>query len=112
MKIGSILENQNIEKRVAITPEIVKKYISLGFEVCLSENYGSHLGIKDELYIEMGAKTFKDENYILNSSNIIIQLGLLSDEQSSNILENQTIIGVLNPYKNGYIILSSKSRGL
>ena len=30
MRIGSILENQNIEKRIAITPEIVKKYISLG----------------------------------------------------------------------------------
>ena len=30
MRIGSILENQTIEKRIAITPEIVKKYISLG----------------------------------------------------------------------------------
>ena len=30
-----------IEKRIAITPEIAKKYISLGFEVSLSENYGS-----------------------------------------------------------------------
>ena len=48
MKIGSISENQNIEKRIAITPDIVKKYISLGFEVCLIENYGSHLGIKDD----------------------------------------------------------------
>ena len=50
MKIASILENQKIEKRVAITPEIAKKYISLGFEVSLSENYGNHLGIKDEEY--------------------------------------------------------------
>ena len=48
MKIASILENQKIEKRIAITPEIAKKYISLGLEVSLSENYGSHLGIKDE----------------------------------------------------------------
>ena len=45
MKIASILENQKIEKRIAITPEIAKKYLSLGFEVSLSENYGSHLGI-------------------------------------------------------------------
>ena len=36
MKIVSILENQNIEKRIAITPEIAKKYISLGFEVSLA----------------------------------------------------------------------------
>ena len=36
MKIASILENQKIEKRIAITPEIAKKYISLGLEVSLS----------------------------------------------------------------------------
>ena len=54
MKIASILENQKIEKRIAITPEIAKKYISLGLEVFLPENYGSHLGIKDEDYKELG----------------------------------------------------------
>ena len=40
MKIASILENQKIEKRIAITPEIAKKYISLGLGVSLAENYG------------------------------------------------------------------------
>ena len=35
MRIASILENQEIEKRIAITPEIAKKYISLGFEVVI-----------------------------------------------------------------------------
>ena len=54
MKIASILENQKIEKRIAITPEIAKKYISLGIEVVLSENYGIHLGIQDEEYKELG----------------------------------------------------------
>ena len=52
MKIGSILENQNFEKRIAITPDIVKKYTSLGFEIFLSENYGLHLGIEDKEYSE------------------------------------------------------------
>ena len=61
MRIGSISENKDIEKRIALTPEIVKKYISFGFEVSLIENYGSHLGIKDEEYKEMGAKILKDE---------------------------------------------------
>ena len=32
MIIGSISENRNIDKRVAITPDVVKKYIALGFE--------------------------------------------------------------------------------
>ena len=100
MKIGSILENQNLEKRIAITPDLVKKYISLGFEVYLIENYGSHLGIDDDQFKDMGVKILKDESEILNSSDIIVQLGMLSDDKTLKIKENQTLIGVLNPYKN------------
>jgi len=100
MKIGSILEDKNLEKRIAITPEIVKKYKSQGFEISLCENYGSHLGINDELYKQMGVEILKDDMEILNSSNIIVQLGMLSDDKISKIKEDQTLIGVLNPYKN------------
>ena len=100
MRIGSILENQDIEKRIAITPEIVKKYISLGFEVCLIENYGSHLGIEDEEYKNVGVNFSNQEKEVLNSSDIIVQLGLLPDDKISNFKENQTLIGVLNPYNN------------
>ena len=100
MKIWSILENQSIEKRIAITPEVVKKYISLGFEICLIKNYGIHLGINDEDYLNVGAKISEDEKEILKSSDIIVQLGMLSDEKSSLIKENQIIVGVLNPYIN------------
>ncbi len=100
MKIGSILENQNIEKRIAITPEIVKKYISLGFKIFLSKNYGSHLGIKDEHYKDLGVNILNHEIEVLKSSDIIVQLGMLSDDKALNIKENQTIIGVMNPYNN------------
>ena len=61
MRIVSILENQNIEKRIAITPEITKKYISNGFEVSLSQNYGDHLGFSDEEYKKLGALILDDE---------------------------------------------------
>ena len=100
MRIGSVSENKKFEKRIAVTPDIVKKYTSIGFEVSLIENYGSHIGIKDQQFTEMGVKIFKDELEILNSSDIIVQLGLLSDDKISNVKENQTLIGVLNPYDN------------
>jgi len=100
MKIASIIENQKTEKRIAITPEIAKKYISLGFEVCLSENYGSHLGIEEEEYKELGVSISKDEKEIITSADIIVQLGLFDDEKSSLLKENQTYVGVLNPYDN------------
>ena len=100
MKIASILENQKIEKRIAITPEIAKKYISLGLEVSLPKNYGSHLGIKDEEYKELGVSISKDEKEIITNADIIVQLGLLSDDKNSLLKQNQTFIGVLNPYDN------------
>ena len=43
MRIASLSENINLEKRVAVTPEIAKKYLSIGFELSLSENYAKHL---------------------------------------------------------------------
>ena len=100
MRIGSVLENQENEKRISITPDVIKKYTSLGFEVLLSENYGRHIGINDDEYLKLGVKISKDDNEILSSSDIIVQLGMLSDEKSSLIKESQILIGVLNPYDN------------
>ena len=100
MIIASVLENHKIEKRIAITPEIAKKYVSLGFEVSLSENYGSHLGVKDDEYKELGVSILKDEKEIITNADIIVQLGLLNDDKNSLLKENQTFIGILNPYDN------------
>jgi H+-translocating NAD(P) transhydrogenase subunit alpha len=100
MRIVSVLENQDIEKRIAITPEIAKKYVSLGIEVTLSKNYGAHLGIQDKNYTEIGVVISENDKEIINSADIIVQLSLPIDDKISLIKENQTLIGVLNPYNN------------
>ena len=100
MRIVSISENSVVEKRISITPEIAKKYISLGFEVSLSQNYGVHLGFKDQEYDNLGVKISSNEKDIISSADLIVQLSLPSDEKISYIKEKQSLIGVLNPYKN------------
>ncbi len=100
MRIVSILENKEFERRIAITPEIAKKYVSAGFEVSLSKNYGNHLGFTDEEYKNLGVEISDNDNEILKKADIIVQLNLLTDEKLSNLKENQILIGVLNPYKN------------
>ena len=79
MKIGSVNENKDLEKRVSITPEIAKKYINLGFEVQLSENYGKHLGFEEKEYSELGVKFISDEKKLIENVDIIIQMSLLSE---------------------------------
>ena len=100
MIIASILENQLIEKRIAITPDIAKKYITLGFELSLSENYGEHLGFKDNDYKDIGVKISNDDKEIISNADIIVQLGILPEDKTSLIKENQILIGVFDPHKN------------
>ena len=100
MRIVSISENKKLEKRIAITPDIAKKYITLGFEVSLSENYGEHLGFTDNEFKDLGVKICRDEKEIVKTADIFVQLGLLSDDKISLIKENQILIGVLDSYNN------------
>ena len=100
MKIVSISENKEIEKRIAITPEIAKKYLDIGFEVSLSKNYGIHLGFGNDNYVELGVTLSKDNKEIIDGADVIVQLGLPSEDTISHMKENQILIGVLNPYDN------------
>ena len=100
MRIASVPENHLVEKRISITPEIAKKYIALGFELFLSENYGEHLGFKDSEYKELGVKMHEDTKEIINGADIIVQLGLPADDITSLIKENQILVGILDPYNN------------
>ena len=68
MRIVSISEDLNFERRISITPEIAKKYISNDFDISLSKNYGKHLGISDDDYSELGVKILEDEKEIINSN--------------------------------------------
>ena len=63
MRIASILENQKIEKRISITPETAKKYISIGLDVSLPKEYGLHLGFGDEEYKSIGVKINQNEKF-------------------------------------------------
>ena len=100
MKIVSLSEEKNFEKRIAITPDIVKKYTSIGFKVSLPKNYGSHLGFNDDEFKSLGVEILENEKDLIQSCDIAVQLALPSDEKLSFFRENQTLIGVLNPFLN------------
>ena len=100
MIISSTSEDKKIEKRIAITPEITKKYINLGFQIQLIKNYGTHIGFDDSQFKDAGAKIINDEKELLNNSNIVVQLGLPKKSQLLMMNENQTLIGTFNVYQN------------
>ena len=112
MILGSLSENKDHEKRVALTPDIVKKYLSMGFEVNLVKDYATHLGISDELYKSEGAKIYQSEDEVLSNSNIVTQMGILNDDNLNKLKKNQILIGVLNPYLNEKKLKGITSNGV
>jgi len=99
MIIGSISENRELEKRISITPDLVKKYISNGFDVLIEEGFGSHIGISDEKFIKEGCKIEKKAN-ILKKSEIILQLNLPEENNIEFFQENKILIGNFNSNEN------------
>ncbi len=100
MIVGSISENKDLENRVALTPDIIKKYKSLGLEVNLEKDYASHLGINDKDYEKQGANILPSDEEVILNSNAILQMNIPNDNILSKLNEKQILIGVLNPYFN------------
>ena len=83
MRISSLSEDLNLEKRIAVTPEIAKKYISLGFHLCLPKNYGVHLGFHDDAYRSLGASFLDNEEELIKNTEIFMQVRLPDDKKLS-----------------------------
>ena len=99
MIIGSISENKNIEKRISLVPEIIKKYISNGFEVILEEGIGSHIGFDDNMFKELGCKLDKKEN-VLKNADILLQVNFPEESNFNKFKQNNILIGNFNSTQN------------
>ncbi|MFL2896015.1 MAG: NAD(P) transhydrogenase subunit alpha [Candidatus Pelagibacter sp.] len=112
MIIGSISEKKELEKRVALVPDIIKKYTNLGFEVQILKGYGDHLGFSDESFNNVGAKIISTTDEVLKNSNVLIQLDLI-DENSFTLLNKETtLIGSFDSSQNMEKIKKLKSIGV
>ena len=109
MIIGTVSENKDLEKRISITPEIAKKYISNGFEVMIEKDLASHLGISDKEFLKEGCKIETREN-VLNQSNIILQLNLPDEKSTSLLKEGKILIGNFNSSSNKEVIANISNK--
>ena len=89
-----------MKKRIAITPEIAKKFIENGFEINLQKDYASHLGFENNDYEVLNVKLHDNEKSVIESSETLVQLSLPERSKLENISQNKTIVGILNPYQN------------
>jgi len=100
MNIGSVKEDLRLEKRISITPEIVKKLFELNFSVFIEKNYGEHLGISDQEYNSNGAILQNSAKEVLAKSEIILRVNIPPDSDINLIKDKSIIIGQFDPSLN------------
>ena len=89
--IGSVKENLDIDRRVSITPEVVKKFIQMGFSVNLEKNFANHLTINDESFKNSGANVCVSKKEVLEKSNIILKVNCPSEDEV-DLIKNESIL--------------------
>jgi len=103
MKIAVLKERRPFEKRVAATPDAVKKYIALGYNVSVETGCGASSSFLDEAYQKAGATVASSEAEALVGANLVLKVqrpmtaGEGTDEMSM-IPQGSTLIAMLNPY--------------
>ena len=104
MKIAIPKEKTSGENRVAITPETVKKYVQLGFDVAIETNAGQGSLILDELYNEMGAKIVENPKEVLSEADVVLKVREPQDDEMGLYKKDSAIIGLFSPYNNQDIL--------
>jgi len=95
--IGSVKEDLALEKRLSITPDIVKKFNNLNFSIFLEKNYGEHLGITDDEYQKNGANICKSKKDVLEKSEIILKVNFPTNDEANLIQSKSILIGQFDP---------------
>ena len=109
MKISSLVDEK--EKRVAIIPETVKKYINLGFNVALPKNYGISAGFSDEEYVAEGAKI--DNKSFINDADIYVCVKPTFSSTKKMVLKTGShLIAILSPFQNKIILENMALEGI
>jgi len=98
--IGSVKEDTILEKRVSITPETVKKFISLDISVLIEKGYAEHLGILDDEYKNNGAILCSTAKEVFEKAEIILKVNCPKSSEINIVKNSSILIGQFDPFLN------------
>ncbi len=96
MKVGIPLEVREFEHRVAITPDIVKKVVSLGCEVWVQQSAGDHANFSDDTYTAAGAHLGNAKQVF--SCPLVLKVQAPEPYEIEMMKPGTAIVGMLEPF--------------
>jgi proton-translocating NAD(P)+ transhydrogenase subunit alpha len=106
MKIGITKERRPSEKRVAASPETVKKLAALGVELLVEKEAGQASFFPDRFYQEAGARIVPDAGELFREADVILKVQrpfvepLLEVDEMALLRPDQTLVAILDALVN------------
>jgi len=100
MLIAVPAETQSNEKRVAATPETVKKFIAAGCDVVLEQGAGTAANYPDAAYVEQGARLADDFPSACSDADLVLKVRPLNARELEHIKKGATVAALAAPFTN------------
>ena len=96
MKIAIPKERASGERRVALVPEIVAKFVKAGIAVTVERGAGVQAAFPDAAYEAAGA-TIADGASLYSGADLVARVGKPTDAELDSLAPGTTIVGLLAP---------------
>lgn len=100
------------EKRVAASPETVKKLTEMGCAIQIESGAGADSAITDDMFKEAGAKITKTAADACKGADIVLAVQAPQDDEVKLLPKGSLLLCQINPYNNGPLIKSLASAGV
>ena len=109
MRIGIPKEVVPGERRVAATPDTVKKLLKMGFEVCVEAGAGSLANYPDGSFEAAGASIAPDADTVWSSSDLICKINPPQERadgthEADSLRDGSTLISLIFPGQNSELV--------
>lgn len=111
MKIAIAKETLSSERRVAASPETVKKFIGLGAEVLVEKGAGVEASVPDSMFEAAGAKIVPQEE-LYGSADIVLRVRPPSVEEVGKMKKGALLLGLLAPYQEKEVLKACAAQGV
>ena len=112
MIIGAIKESALGERRVAVTPDSVKKLVKLGYQVVIESGCGVEANFPDSFYQSSGAEVLSDRESVLAEAELLLKVNVPQSEEISLCKEGSALISFVWPAKNENQVDQLKQRNI
>ena len=112
MKIGVIKEKDDLERRVALTPDSISKLQEKGFSVLVEPGAGNQASFDDSAYESAGAKVLSVNDSVWKEADILVKVRSPQESEMDQLREGQFLIAFLWPAQNPELLEKLAKNGV